>query len=32
MNTEFAKEVAQKRHAFLEEYLNEFFSEWDGKA
>lgn len=31
MNTETAKELAGDRHRFMEEYLNRFFQEWDGK-
>jgi len=31
MNTNTAKEIAAKRHAFMEQYLDQFFNEWDGK-
>jgi len=31
MNTKTGKEIAQKRHEFMELYLEEFFAEWDGK-
>ncbi|WP_423126470.1 HD domain-containing protein [Gaoshiqia sp. Z1-71] len=29
MNTETAKEMAQKRHEFMEVYLGQFFNEWN---
>lgn len=32
MNTETARKIAEKRHAFMEDYLAEFFREWEGKA
>ncbi len=32
MNTPTAKRMAQGRHDFMSSYLDEFFSEWDGKA
>lgn len=31
MNTETAKAMAEERHAFIIEFLNEFYEEWDGK-
>ncbi|MFA4845309.1 MAG: HD domain-containing protein [Patescibacteria group bacterium] len=31
MNTNAAKELAEQRHQFMETYLQEFFSEWEGK-
>ena len=31
MNTKTAKELAEGRHRFMEEYLDRFFQEWDGK-
>jgi uncharacterized protein len=30
MNTEFGKQMAEQRHAFMEQYLQQFYSEWDG--
>ena len=32
MNTEAAKEIAGKRDSFMRSYVDEFLSEWDGKA
>lgn len=31
MNTQTAKNIAEERHKFMEEYLDRFFQEWDGK-
>jgi len=31
MNTKTAKEMAEKRHRFMETYLENFYAEWDGK-
>jgi uncharacterized protein len=30
MNTEIGKQMAEQRHAFMEQYLQQFYSEWDG--
>lgn len=30
MNTETAKKVAKKRHEYMEEFLSQFYHEWDG--
>ncbi len=32
MNTETARKIAQERHQFMEEFLNRFFKEWEGRA
>ncbi len=31
MNTDTAKIIAQERHKYLEDFLQEFFDEWNGK-
>jgi len=31
MNTKAARDMAEERHAFMEEYLTRFFNEWEGK-
>lgn len=31
MNTDIAKIIAQERHKYLEDFLQEFLDEWDGK-
>jgi uncharacterized protein len=31
MNTSYAKKLADERHAFLESFLDQFFSEWEGE-
>jgi uncharacterized protein len=31
MNTAYAKKLADERHAFLEQFLEQFFAEWEGK-
>ena len=31
MNTETGKVMAQQRHSFMENFLEEFYAEWDGK-
>lgn len=32
MNTDAARKVAEQRHRFMENFLQQFFREWDGKA
>ncbi len=31
MNTKTAKDIAEKRHQFMEQYLHRFFTEWEGE-
>lgn len=31
MNTKTGRELAEKRHQFMELYLQEFFAEWEGE-
>lgn len=30
MNTETGKQLAAQRHAFMEQYLTQFYAEWQG--
>ncbi len=32
MNTETAKKLAQERHVFMEQFLEQFYLEWEGKV
>ena len=32
MNTETGAKIAQKRHEFMEQFLNQFYAEWNGEA
>ena len=31
MNTKYAKEIAEERHAYMEGFLEQFFAEWEAK-
>jgi uncharacterized protein len=31
MNTETGRKIAEKRHSFMEDYLHQFYDEWEGK-
>ncbi|HNV70092.1 MAG TPA: phosphohydrolase, partial [Candidatus Ozemobacteraceae bacterium] len=31
MNTKTGRQLAEQRHAFLEQYLEQFFAEWQGE-
>lgn len=31
MNTQTGKQIAQKRHDFMEQYLEQFYAEWEGE-
>jgi len=31
MNTQMAQKIAAERHQFMEQFLAQFFVEWDGK-
>nr|WP_312029489.1 HD domain-containing protein [Paenibacillus sedimenti] len=31
MNTDFARKLAEERHLFMEQYLEQFYAEWDGE-
>jgi uncharacterized protein len=31
MNTKTAKKIAEERHRFMEQFLDRFYKEWDGK-
>ncbi|WP_299604459.1 HD domain-containing protein [uncultured Aquimarina sp.] len=32
MNTETGKKIAEKRHLFMEQFLDQFYLEWEGKS
>ena len=32
MNTKKGKALAKERHLFMQNYLNQFYQEWDGKC
>ncbi len=31
INTETGKQIAEKRHQFMEQFVEQFFKEWDGE-
>jgi len=31
MNTATGKQIAQQRHHFMEQYLEQFYAEWEGR-
>ena len=31
MNTETGKKLAQKRHEYMEQFIEQFYSEWNGE-
>lgn len=31
MNTDYGRKMAEQRHAYLEDFLSEFYAEWDGQ-
>lgn len=31
MNTDYGRKMAEQRHAYLEDFLDEFYAEWDGQ-
>ena len=31
MNTSTGKQMAEHRHLFMEQFLDEFYAEWEGK-
>ena len=32
MNTKTGQKLAKKRHKFMEDYLEQFYAEWNGKV
>tara|TARA_R110000737_G_scaffold339950_1_gene362372 strand:+ start:76 stop:255 length:180 start_codon:yes stop_codon:yes gene_type:complete len=32
MNTESGKKIAQRRHDYMQGFLDQFYSEWNGEA
>ena len=31
MNTETGKQIAQERHRYMEDFLEQFYAEWEGR-